>query len=455
MNITLNYGRCGLDLTLPSGVRADVIRKPAMPVLVDPEVAVVQALAAWIRGEGRQPFQATGLGQLAQDDAVQGAVNGTGRFAWANDCKTACIAICDITRPVPNHLFLRPMIEVLLDKGIDRRDITILVATGLHRPNEGKELEELVGDPWVLENIRIKNHDARNDAEHVLVGKTPTRGTVVRLDRAFVEADLRIVTGLVEPHFMAGYSGGRKVIAPGVAHVETITTFHSSRFMADPAARSCNLLNNPLHEEQLEIVKLIGGAFGLNTVIDEKRQLSYVNFGEIISAHQEAVDYVRQYCEVAVPRKYRTVVTTASGYPLDKTYYQTIKGMVGAMNILEPGGDLIIASECSEGFGSAEFVDSQRRLTALGPRAFLQSLLDKSHADIDEWQSQMQLKPMGVGNIHLYCPRLTQQEWELTGVQRLHSLGQGISESAKRQSDPVIAVIPEGPYVEPYVQPLI
>ena len=193
----------------------------------------------------------------------------------------------------------------------------------------------------------------------------------------------------------------------------------------------------------------------MNTVIDENRQLSFINFGEIIAAHEQAVDYVRQYCEVAVPRRYKTVVTTASGYPLDKTYYQTIKGMVGAMNILEPGGDLIIASECSEGFGSAEFVDSQRRLADLGPSAFLQSLLKKSHADIDEWQSQMQLKPMAVGNIQLYCPQLTEQEWSLTGVERIDSVGRAISESVERQGDSEIAVIPEGPYVEPSVQPCV
>ena len=438
MNIMLNYGRSGLDLPLPSGVTANVIRKPAMPVLSDPVNAVFDALANPVAGEN-------------VDTELQSS-EGLGQFAWVNDCQSVCIAICDITRPVPNHLFLRPMIETLVTRGVSLDKITILVATGLHRPNEGNELRELVGDPWVLENIRIKNHDARNDSEHVLLGKTRERGTVVRLNRAFVEADLKIATGLVEPHFMAGYSGGRKVIAPGLAHAETITTFHSSRFMADPAAVSCNLKNNPLHDEQLEILRLIGGAFALNTVIDEHRSLSFVNFGEIVQSHANAVQFVRQYCEVPVLRRYRTVVTTASGYPLDKTYYQTIKGMVGAMNILEPGGDLIIASECDEGFGSNEFKDAQRRLMKLGPEAFLQSLLRKSHADIDEWQTQMQLKPMSVGTIHLYCPCMSDEDWELTGVERLDSLEMGIAASVKRQGDSEIAVIPEGPYVAPMVE---
>ena len=161
--------------------------------------------------------------------------------------------------------------------------ITILVATGLHRPNLGEELAELVGDPWVMERVRIENHYARNDADHVDLGFTATRGTPVKLDRRFVEADLRIATGLVEPHFMAGWSGGRKVVAPGVAHHETIRTFHSARFMEDPLAVQCNLIGNPLHEEQLEIVRQLGDVYGLNTVIDDDRDLAYVNFGEIVA----------------------------------------------------------------------------------------------------------------------------------------------------------------------------
>jgi nickel-dependent lactate racemase len=327
----------------------------------------------------------------------------------------------------------------------------VIVATGLHRPNEGKELQELIGDPWVLENVRVVNHVARNDDEHVDLGLTSTRATVVKIDKRFVEADIRIATGLVEPHFMAGYSGGRKVIAPGLAHAETITTFHSSRFMADPASANCNLVGNPLHEEQLEIVRLLGGALALNTVIDEDRNLAMVNFGEIVSSHQQAVDFVRSYCEISVPRRFGTVVTSAAGYPLDKTYYQTVKGMVGAMNILEPGGDLIIASECDEGMGSAEFVNAQRRLVQSGPDRFLASLMQKSHADIDEWQTQMQLAPMSIGNVYLYSDGLAESDRFLTGVQCVDSVNQAVQASLARH-DRAIAVIPEGPYVIPFVR---
>ncbi|MEZ5930792.1 MAG: nickel-dependent lactate racemase [Alphaproteobacteria bacterium] len=427
MRIELNYGREGLALDLADDLDVRVIRKPEMPVLPDAEAAVRNALAS--------PVGAAPLADLAKGK------------------RSACILICDITRPVPNHLFLRPMIETLLDAGLPADGITVLVATGLHRPNEGEELAELVGDPWVLDTVTVANHFARDDAAHVDLGVTPTRGTPVKLDRRLAAADLKIATGLVEPHFMAGYSGGRKVIAPGVAHKDTITTFHSARFMADPAADNCVLDGNPLHEEQLEIVKMLGGALALNTVIDEARRLSFVNFGEIVESHLQAVGEVRAFAEVPIDERFKTVVTTAAGHPLDKTYYQTVKGMVGPIDILEEGGDLIVASACSEGMGSEEFVESQRRLVAEGPDGFLDMISKKRFADIDEWQSQMQLKPMRRGHIHLYTDGLSDQDRKLTGVETAASLEEAIAASVAASGERRLAVIPEGPYVIPVYRP--
>jgi nickel-dependent lactate racemase len=365
---------------------------------------------------------------------------------------SACILICDITRPVPNHLFLRPMIETMIAAGIPREAIVVLVATGLHRPNEGAELAELVGDDWVLENVRVENHFARDDAAHVDLGVTAARGTPIGIDRRFVEADLRIATGLVEPHFMAGWSGGRKVVAPGIAHHATIRTFHSARFMEDPLAIQCNLVGNPLHEEQLEIVRRIGEIHALNTVLDEDRDLAHVNFGEIIESHLAAVDFVSGITQVAVPRRFRTVVTSSAGYPLDKTYYQTVKGMVTPLDILEPGGTLIIASECSEGMGSAEFRASQERLVALGMDRFLATLTAKSLAEIDEWQTEMQLKPMRLGRVALYTTGLDPEERRITGVELIDDVAAAIEDSIRRSGDPHVAFVPEGPYVVPIWQ---
>ena len=204
----------------------------------------------------------------------------------------------------------------------------------------------MVGDPWVLEHVRVESHFARNTGDHVDFGVTGTRGTPVKLNRWFAQADLRVATGLVEPHFMAGWSGGRKLVAPGIAGHETIRTFHSAPFIEDPLAVQCNLAGNPLHEEQLEIVRMVDETYALNTVIDEDRDLVHVTFGEIAASHLAAVDYIREATQIPVERRFSTIVTSSAGYPLDNTYCQTIKGMVTPLDILEPGGALIIASRC-------------------------------------------------------------------------------------------------------------
>ena len=207
-SISIAFGRGFLPLRMEGASEVTVIRKALLPKLPDQAAAIHNAF--------EQPVGSSPLSELVRGKA------------------SACILICDITRPVPNRLFLRPMIEAMVAGGIPLDRITVLVATGLHRPNEGAELAELVGDPWVLQHVRVENHFARNEADHVDLGRTPTRQTPVKIDRRFVDADLRIATGLVEPHFMAGWSGGRKVVAPGVAGHETIRTFHSARFMEDP-----------------------------------------------------------------------------------------------------------------------------------------------------------------------------------------------------------------------------
>ena len=421
--IKLLYGRGHLPVRLPSGAAPTIIRKLEFPKLPDP--------AAAIRGAFDSPIGSKPLSALARGP------------------RSACILVCDITRPVPNRLFLRPMIETMVAEGIPLGRITVLVATGLHRPNEGEELAEMIGDEWVLKSVRVENHFARDDAAHVDLGFTAGRATPIRLDRRFVEADLRIATGLVEPHFMAGWSGGRKVVAPGVAHHETIRTFHSARFMEDPLAVQCNLVGNPLHEEQLEIIRRLGAVYALNTVIDEHRDLVCVTFGEIIESHLAAVDFVSAATRIPVPRRYHTVVTSAAGYPLDKTYYQTIKGMVTPLDILAPGGTLIIASACSEGFGSPEFRAAQQRLVALGPDRFLATLTAKSLAEIDEWQTEMQLKAMRLGRVELYTTGLDAEARRDTGVTMTSDIDASIAASLARHADAHVAIIPEGPYLVP------
>ena len=422
MHLELNYGRGTLPVDLPPDLQVTVVRKPPMPVLPDPAAAVRAALAAPV---GMLPLSSLARGH-----------------------DSACILICDITRPVPNGLLLRPLVDSLVAAGIEKDRITVLVATGMHRPNLGAELEELIGDPWVLANVRVLNHDARCDADHDDLGLTP-HGTPVKLDRRFTRAGVKVVTGLVEPHFMAGFSGGRKVIAPGIAHRDTIATFHSHRFMAHPCADNLVLEGNPLHREQLAIAGMLGPVFAVNTVLDEHRRLSFVNAGELVQSHLAAVAVTERCARVVLPHRFATVVTSAAGYPLDKTYYQTVKGMVAPLGILQPGGTLIIASECSEGLGSRDFLLAQERLVALGPEAFLRSLETKRFADADEWQTQLQTKPMRAGRVLLYTTGLDAEARALTGVGTAASVAQATVESVARSGDRRVAVVPEGPYVVP------
>ena len=421
--VELPYGKTTLPVRFDADWSVTLIAKPPMPL--------VSAPAAAIRGALAEPVGCPPLAELARGK------------------RTACVLVCDITRPVPNGLFLRPLIETLRAAGVRRT--TVLVATGLHRANEGEELRAVIGDRWVFDHAAVVNHDAYDAAAHVDLGATPS-GTPVKLDRRFVEADVRIATGLVEPHFMAGYSGGRKVVAPGVAHADTIRTFHSARFMEHPHTTQCRLAGNPLHEEQLHIVRMLGDVFALNTVIDEQRRLSFVNFGEVVESHLQAVAFASDYLTVPVPRRFRTVVTSAAGFPLDQTYYQTVKGMVTPMQILAEDATLIVASGCGEGLGSNAYRAAQQRLRDEGAPRFLRSLLAKPMADVDEWESEMQLKAQRAARVQLVSG-LAGGDRELTGVECVDSVEDAVRRNVRATGDNAVAVIPEGPYVVPVFAP--
>ena len=420
--ITMAYGRSGMRVQLDDAWQVELIRKPPMPVLADPVAALEASLEA--------PVGAPPLAQLAKG------------------VRSVCIVICDVTRPVPNGLILPVLVRRLLAAGVPAEAITVLIATGLHRPNEGAEMAAVVGDETVLRTVRVVNHFARRDEEHVTLGAT-TRGTPVRLDRRLMEADLRIVVGLVEPHFMAGYSGGRKLLAPGVAHADTITAFHHARLLEHPRATSTVLDGNPLHDELLQIAAMAGTVYAVNTVLDEERRITAINFGALLPSHAEAVACMRKYAERKMDRTYGVVLTSSAGYPLDLTYYQTGKGMVCALGALRPGGKLFIVSECPEGIGSAEFREAQRRLVREGVEKFMAYLQSLPRAPVDAWQTEMLCKALRQGEVYLYSPGMPEADWPDTGVHRVKNLEQELAAAVAASGDNAIAVIPEGPYVIP------
>jgi nickel-dependent lactate racemase len=426
MRVELLYGRGRLAVDFPENLELTTIRKQPMPVAADPV------------GRLRESFRRTASGPSLSE--------------LARERRSACILICDVTRPVPHGTLLPPLIEELAAAGMPKDRILILVATGLHRPNEGAELREVIGSDAVFNAVPIANHFARDGDAHVDLGRTPS-GIPIRLDRRFVDAELRIVVGLVEPHFMAGYSGGRKLVVPGVAHSDTILKLHAGVILDDARAANAVIEGNPLHQEQFSMVRAVGEVYALNVVIDEERRIGFVNFGPIEESHLEAVAFTRPYAEVPVPRRFKTVVTSAAGYPLDKTYYQTVKGMVGVLDILEPGGTIVIASECSEGMGSPEFAEAQRALCRMGPERFMADVISRNLARIDEWQTQMLVKALRRGGVKLYTTGLKPSDLAETCVDSTASVEAAVVASVNAQRDPSVAVVPEGPYVIPVFRP--
>jgi nickel-dependent lactate racemase len=430
MRVLLRYGTAGLELEFPDAWDVTVLAKKRMALLADPRQAIAAALDA--------PAGAL-VGALPLSQAAAG-------------CRTACILVCDITRPVPNGMILRPVIERLLGAGMHPAAITVLVATGLHRPNEGAELAAVIGDSWVFSHSSVVNHFARRDEDHAHLGVT-SQGIPIRLDRRLVEADIRVAVGLVEPHFMAGWSGGRKLVVPGVAHADTITAFHAARMLAHPRATACKLSGNPLHEAQREALGMLGKALAVSVVIDESRQLAFVSFGGIEESLAAAVAYAEPYARVRVPHAFPVVLASAAGAPLDATYYQTVKGICAGAAILESGGDLFVASECAEGLGSPEFRASQHRLRELGREGFRAEAAGRARADIDEWQTFMLLKALDRGTVHLHAPRLGPEDQALTGALPAADLPAALRAAVQRAEGRRLAVIPEGPYMAPWLGP--
>jgi nickel-dependent lactate racemase len=424
MQVTLDYGRTGLPVELPDErVVGPLAIRPAPP-LPDPQGAVERALA-----------QPTGCPPLAE---------------VARGRRNACILICDVTRPVPNRLLLPPLLRTLEEQGLPRKDILILVATGLHRPNEGAELEEMVG-PEVARNYRIENHDGKALDEHDYLGTTPN-GVPVYLDSRYVRADLKISTGLIEPHLMAGYSGGRKVICPGIAALETVKVWHGPRFLEHPRA-DCGLLDgNPVHEENTRIAQMAGCDFIVNVCIDGQRRPLWVGAGDMIAAWHEGVRFVEGVVKVPVDRPCDVVVTSCAGYPLDTTWYQAIKGLTGAMPITRPGGTIVLAASLSQGLGSPEF---QHRLA---DSPFLTQFFTQKRAataptcEMDEWQLVMFAKVARRCRVKVVTDGLSADALRKCYVEPAATVEQAVAESlAEYGPGARVAVIPKGPYVLPYV----
>lgn len=422
MRVTMEYGRTGLEVDLPADRVESVLElRPARP-LANPDQAIADALA--------RPIGTPPLLELAR-----------GR-------KDACILICDITRPVPNEQLLSPILQTLEEAGIPRERILILVATGLHRPNVGAELVEMVGER-IARDYRIENHDGKDIDAHANLGVTPN-GVPVLIDRRYVDADLKITTGLIEPHLMAGFSGGRKVICPGIAGLPTVRAWHSPKFLEDPRSRAGIVEGNPVHAENTLIASMAGCDFIANVCIDGARRITNVVAGDMIQAWEAGVESCREQVTVTVPEAVDIVLTSCAGYPLDTTFYQSVKGLAGALPIVKKGGTIVLVAGVTEGIGSPEFVELLNQTDSL--EQFMDRISNPDYFVMDQWQLEELAKVCRHCQVKFVTDGLPAETLSEFFVEPAPSVEAALADAlAGYGPEARITVIPKGPYVLPVV----
>ena len=357
--VKLAYGDGYLEVPFPEN-RTTIIEPTHKPGLSDERAAVIGALMNPI---GTRPLKE----QLRPSSRVT-------------------IVFTDITRATPNHVLIPWLLEHL-SSVVPRENITLLNALGTHRPNTRAELEKLL-TPEVVANYRVLNHEPDNLDAHIRVGTT-REGVPALINRHVVEADVRIITGFIEPHFFAGFSGGPKGIMPGVAHVQTVMSNHCARNIGHPDAAFGITVGNPIWEEMRDIALSVGPSFLLNVALNEERQITGVFAGDLLAAHQVGVAFVKAAAMQAVASAFDVVVTTNSGYPLDQNLYQGIKGLSAGVRILKPGGTLILAAECREGVPANSPMDRLLRSCA-SPEEILALLATPGFSRPEQWQAQIQ-----------------------------------------------------------------
>jgi lactate racemase len=417
MKVDMAFSTSGLELELPGQFRYKVLEARSAKPLADPLTTLQTAIA--------NPTGCVSLRELAQGK------------------KSAAISVCDITRPVPNSFTLPPVLRALEDGGIPASEITILIATGLHRPATPEEIRKIVGEE-IAAKYTVVNHEARNLEAHRHLGKSST-GTPIHIDERFVGADFRMSLGFIEPHLMLGYSGGRKLVVPGLAAQETIKVLHSPRFMRDPRTHEGYIEGNPLHNELTEIAAIAGHDFILDVSLTREREIAGVFAGTPVEAHRKGVEFVSEVMLEELDEPADAVITTSAGYPLDLTYYQSIKGVTAAQHAMKAGGRILLVAACEEGAGAPEF----RKMLKQFPTAegFMDAIAE-APVIVDQWQLEKLALVTRKADVLYYVPGLPADYYPTlwgtacaTPEDAVASLTNGLPDGA------LIAVIPEGPYV--------
>jgi nickel-dependent lactate racemase len=416
MKVTFGFGKQCIDLQFPRHYEYELLRAHAAGALSTPSPAIEEAL--------ENPVAGPSLRELAKN------------------CRSAAISVCDITRPAPNPVTLPPILRILQDAGLHEKDILLCIATGLHREATQQELDVILS-PEIAARFPSVNHNALDREAHRYLGDSK-RGTPVWIHQAFLDADLRITLGLIEPHLMLGFSGGRKLVAPGLAAQETIKVIHSPRFMRESLATEGSIENNPLHSELLEIAGMARHDFMLDVTLTRSRKISGIFAGEPVAAHAAGVAAVRRDSLQTIKEPVDAVITSAAGHPLDLTFYQTIKGVTAAQHIVKPGGPILAISQCAEGIGSHEFAGLLKNYR--GAQEFLASIED-SPVQADQWQLEKLAMVALKHPLMFYTPGVQPDAMEALGISGLSSAQEAVDQLLSHlPSSARIALLPDGPY---------
>ena len=428
LSITLAYGRDGLQVALPAATTT-VIEPPYAPAHPDPAAEIRRAL--------RQPIAGPSLRDRL-------------RAAGAGPDTTVAISVCDGTRAQPRTIMLPPLLDELA-AFVELANVTILIATGTHRGNTDAELLDMLGRE-ILQSVRVVNHDARDGEQLVYCGEAGA-GVPVWLDRRWVEADITITTGFVEPHFFAGFSGGPKMIAPGLAGLETVLVLHDASRIGDPGATWGVTEGNPVHDDVRAIAAATGCTFALDVVMNTDKEIVAAFGGDLLAMHAAACVRARELSMVVVDRPFEVVVTTNSGYPLDQNLYQAVKGMSAGATVLAPGGRLIAVAECADGFpdhGSYRTV-----LQSAGtPSELLDQITSRAETVPDQWQVQIQAQIQNRARVGVHCSGLSPDELTEAHVDAVPDVAAEVRAAlAAAGPGARCCVLPDGPQTIPYLGP--
>ncbi|MDT4939678.1 MAG: lactate racemase [Pseudonocardiales bacterium] len=421
MKVELAYGSDGLTVDLPDG-RTTVVEPLHPPAAADERAAVIAAL--------RRPVAGPPLREVVRNGG------------------TVAISICDGTRPQPRHIVVPAILEEL-DGLVRLEDVVVLVATGTHRGNTADELRTMLGDE-VLASVRVLNHDARDDATLTWMGRFGA-AVPVWLNSEWARADVRITTGFVEPHFFAGFSGGPKLVAPGLAGLETTLTLHDAVRIGHPDARWGVTQGNPVHDDVRAIAAATGTHFSLDVVLDGAQRVAHAFGGELFAMHEAACGVVRQTAMRAVERDFDVVLTTNAGFPLDQNLYQAVKGMSAAAQVVRPGGAIVCAAECRDGFPSHG--SYREELTAaVSPAALLEEIAARTKTVPDQWQIQIQAAIQARSRVIVHTSYLSDAELREAHLEQTADVEATVRHLLDDAGpDARVCVLPYGPLTVPYI----